>query len=289
MPAEWQPRKQCWMGNPPALRSRTPVVFTCSPRAPRQGFHMPAEWEPHKQCWMGFPRRPDNWREHAAPAQKAFAAVAAAIMEFEPVTLAVPDQRMVSLINPLLATRAIYFPSLICNLYVVHYCPHLSFAFFQCYCSIVNIRTNLGLLLYSGGSTLTHTAPGCFWCLAAYCGATHQPNTIFERGARWRQPSARCPRRWRCWRSHRTTPGSETAGHLCVLPAFCEVVQEVIRFKGDACCFLLYNKCMLVLPYTKVIEVIVSTVVLRKQPHVGPAHERLLVSTCAQDEQWNRR
>ena len=78
---------------------------------------MPAEWEPHKQCWMGFPRRPDNWREHAAPAQEAFAAVAAAILEFEPVTLAVPDKRMVSLINSLLATRAICFPSLVCNLY----------------------------------------------------------------------------------------------------------------------------------------------------------------------------
>ena len=56
---------------------------------------MPAEWEPHQQCWMGWPRRPDNWREYAGPAQTAFAAVATAIMEFEPVTLAVPDPRMV--------------------------------------------------------------------------------------------------------------------------------------------------------------------------------------------------
>ena len=56
---------------------------------------MPAEWEPHQQCWMGWPQRPDNWREYAGPAQTAFAAVATAIMEFEPVTLAVPDPRMV--------------------------------------------------------------------------------------------------------------------------------------------------------------------------------------------------
>ena len=56
---------------------------------------MPAEWEPHKQCWMGWPRRPDNWRENAGPAQKAFAAVANAITEFEPVTLAVPDPQLV--------------------------------------------------------------------------------------------------------------------------------------------------------------------------------------------------
>ena len=63
----------------------------------RQGYHMPAEWEPHKQCWMGWPRRPDNWRENAGPAQKAFAAVATAITEFEPVTLAVPDPQLVRL------------------------------------------------------------------------------------------------------------------------------------------------------------------------------------------------
>ena len=56
---------------------------------------MPAEWEPHQQCWMGWPRRPDNWRENAGPAQKAYAAVATAISEFEPVTLAVPDLQLV--------------------------------------------------------------------------------------------------------------------------------------------------------------------------------------------------
>ena len=46
---------------------------------------------------------------------------------------------------------------------------------------------------------------------------------------------------------------------------------------------------MLVSLYTKVCEVIVSYVVLRKQPHVVPAHERLPVSMCAKDEQWFRR
>lgn len=51
------------------------------------GYRMPAEWEPHKQTWMGWPERPDNWRGGAVHAQAAFAAVAAAISQFEPVTV----------------------------------------------------------------------------------------------------------------------------------------------------------------------------------------------------------
>ena len=51
------------------------------------GFAMPAEWEPHAGCWMAWPERPDNWRHGAGPAQQAFAAVAAAIAEAEPVTV----------------------------------------------------------------------------------------------------------------------------------------------------------------------------------------------------------
>jgi len=49
---------------------------------------MPAEWEPHDGCWMAWPERPDTWREHAGPAQEAFAEVAAAIARSEPVTMA---------------------------------------------------------------------------------------------------------------------------------------------------------------------------------------------------------
>jgi agmatine deiminase len=55
------------------------------------GFRMPAEWEPHAGCWMAWPERPDNWRESAAPAQAAYAAVASAIAASEPVTMAVSD------------------------------------------------------------------------------------------------------------------------------------------------------------------------------------------------------
>jgi agmatine deiminase len=57
---------------------------------PRQdGFRMPGEFEPHVGCWMLWPERTDNWREGAKPAQRVFAAVAAAIARFEPVTMGV--------------------------------------------------------------------------------------------------------------------------------------------------------------------------------------------------------
>jgi agmatine deiminase len=48
---------------------------------------MPGEFEPHEKCWMLWPERGDTWRNGAKPAQAAFAGVAAAISEFEPVTV----------------------------------------------------------------------------------------------------------------------------------------------------------------------------------------------------------
>jgi len=55
----------------------------------RDGYRMPAEWEPHSGTWMLWPERHDNWRDGAAPAQRAFARVAAAIAKSEPVTMGV--------------------------------------------------------------------------------------------------------------------------------------------------------------------------------------------------------
>ena len=55
----------------------------------RDGYRMPAEWEPHAGTWMLWPERHDNWRDGAAPAQRAFAQVAAAIAKSEPVTMGV--------------------------------------------------------------------------------------------------------------------------------------------------------------------------------------------------------
>lgn len=63
------------------------TTLSSTPRA--DGFFMPAEWAPHSQTWMVWPQRPDNWRNQAAPAQAAFAAVAKAIARFEPVTVCV--------------------------------------------------------------------------------------------------------------------------------------------------------------------------------------------------------
>lgn len=53
------------------------------------GFRMPGEFEPHAGCCMIWPERPDNWRLGAKPAQLAFAAVASAINQFEPLTMGV--------------------------------------------------------------------------------------------------------------------------------------------------------------------------------------------------------
>jgi len=58
------------------------------------GFAMPAEWARHGGCWMMWPERPDNWRLGAAPAQATYAAVAAAIVEAEPVTMGVSAAQM---------------------------------------------------------------------------------------------------------------------------------------------------------------------------------------------------
>jgi agmatine deiminase len=57
------------------------------------GFRMPWEGEPHRGCWMQWPERPDNWRDGAKPAQVAYAAVAAAIAESEPMTVGVSSEQ----------------------------------------------------------------------------------------------------------------------------------------------------------------------------------------------------
>ncbi|MEG0805093.1 MAG: agmatine deiminase [Lachnospiraceae bacterium] len=57
---------------------------------PRQdGFRMPGEFEPQKRIFMIWPERPDNWRNGAKPAQEAYANVAKAIAQFEPITMCV--------------------------------------------------------------------------------------------------------------------------------------------------------------------------------------------------------
>ena len=50
---------------------------------------MPPEWAPHEGCWMLWPHRGDTWRDGGAPAQAAFAEVAAAIAATEHVWMGV--------------------------------------------------------------------------------------------------------------------------------------------------------------------------------------------------------
>jgi len=65
------------------------MVRTLPSTPAADGFWMPSELEPHAGCWMLWPERLDNWRDGAQPAQHAVVAIAAAIAEFEPVTVGV--------------------------------------------------------------------------------------------------------------------------------------------------------------------------------------------------------
>ena len=55
----------------------------------QSGFRMPAEWEAHERCWMAWPCRRSLWGAGFERAQRAYAAVANAIADFEPVTMLV--------------------------------------------------------------------------------------------------------------------------------------------------------------------------------------------------------
>jgi len=55
-----------------------------------QGYVMPAEWHPHAQCWMAWPCHQQTWRTIGLErARLAYARVAHAILQYEPVTLLV--------------------------------------------------------------------------------------------------------------------------------------------------------------------------------------------------------
>jgi hypothetical protein len=100
--------RQDWLNLFPLLATRRPELYRSLTVAPSvappaggdplttpsaDGFYMPAEWQRHAQTWMLWPERPDNWRDAARPAQAAFARVAAAIAEFEPVTMCVSQSQ----------------------------------------------------------------------------------------------------------------------------------------------------------------------------------------------------
>ena len=62
------------------------------PTAAAAGFHMPAEWEQHERCWMAWPCRAEIWGDSLGATQCAYAEVANAISQFEPVTMLVLPQ-----------------------------------------------------------------------------------------------------------------------------------------------------------------------------------------------------
>ncbi len=67
-------------------------MVSCNVRARDAGYRMPAEWEPHERCWMQWPDRSDFIWDDIGNTQAAFAQVARAIRQFEPLIMIVsPD------------------------------------------------------------------------------------------------------------------------------------------------------------------------------------------------------
>ncbi|TWB63277.1 agmatine deiminase family protein [Nitrospirillum viridazoti] len=65
--------------------------MTYTPGSPAAaGFVMPGEWHPHDRCWMAWPNRAETFPNGLDAARQAYAAVAKAIAQFEPVTIVAP-------------------------------------------------------------------------------------------------------------------------------------------------------------------------------------------------------
>jgi len=70
--------------------------MTPKPSAPvttplQDGFTFPAEWDPHRACYIAWPCRPDTWHGHIEKTRAAYAEVARAIQQFEPVIMLTPS------------------------------------------------------------------------------------------------------------------------------------------------------------------------------------------------------
>lgn len=74
------------------------------------GYRMPAEWEAHERCWMAWPCRKALWGDGFSDTQRAYAAVASAIAEFEPVTMLTPPNSFEQA-RALCSTRVEIFPA----------------------------------------------------------------------------------------------------------------------------------------------------------------------------------
>ena len=70
-------------------RRIAPMAEALNSTPAADGFSMPAEYAPHECTWMLWPHRADTWRDNGAAAQQAYAAMAAAIAEAEPLKMGV--------------------------------------------------------------------------------------------------------------------------------------------------------------------------------------------------------
>lgn len=59
------------------------------------GFRLPAPWAPHVRCWMAWPAREESWGDNRDDARQAYAEIAAAIAQFEPVTIVAKPRNVV--------------------------------------------------------------------------------------------------------------------------------------------------------------------------------------------------
>jgi len=66
------------------------AVREAFPTARSAGYRMPAEWQAHDRCWMAWPCRSEFWGDNLDATREAYARVANAIGEFEPVTMLSP-------------------------------------------------------------------------------------------------------------------------------------------------------------------------------------------------------
>ena len=65
------------------------MANTLDTKPKQDGFYVPGAWQHKKQCWMIWPEQSDTWPYGAKMAQAAYARVATAIAQSEPVTMCV--------------------------------------------------------------------------------------------------------------------------------------------------------------------------------------------------------
>ena len=68
-------------------------MTTVTPK--EQGFYMPPEWHPHQACWMAWPCHTQTWENIGFKrAYQAYALVAEAIAQYDPIVMLVRQEDM---------------------------------------------------------------------------------------------------------------------------------------------------------------------------------------------------